>query len=503
MNLSTLVDSLDYQLIEGTLDKEIEKLTYHSRDVISGSLFFAIEGVRTDGIEYVEEAVKRGAEAVIAQRGGWSKKRVKGQGEVTFIQVENVRLAMAIMAKNFYNNPSKDLLVIGVTGTKGKTTTTFMIRNILEAAGIKTGIIGTVHSGYEGKMEKSSHTTPQSVDLQKLIWEMKEAGCKAVVLEVSSQGLKHQRVEGIEFDIGVFTNISPDHIGQGEHRDYGEYRYWKSRLFNKCRRAVINVDDREWPQMVKDTDLEKIIFYGHSPEADFRIGRMEFLNEEGSLAGRYHMTSTGPCGDGKSHILTVGMPGNFNMENSAAAVAVTRALGVPWSIIAETLEKIKVPGRAEVIPVEGIRIMVDYAHNGRALAVLLESLGEYRPERIILVFGCGGERDKGRRKDMALAAVRFADIIIVTSDNPRGEEPRLIIDEIVSYMKDACNVKIEEDRREAITCALQEYQPGDIIVIAGKGHETYQIIGNDVQHFDDREEVLRAVKRLKKGMEKK
>lgn len=491
MKLKSLLESFDFQLAEGTLDKEAKALVYHSDKAVSNSVFFAIEGQLKDGKDYIREALSKGADTVVVQENAVIERDIIKPG-VTIIKVEDVRKALAHMSAKFYDSPSEKMLVIGVTGTKGKTSTVFMIRQILEDAGIKTGIIGTVYVGWEGNMQGASSTTPQSHEIQKAMKEMYDRGCKAVVMEVSSQGLMQSRVENIDFDIGVFTNITPDHIGEGEHKSFEEYLFWKSALFKKCHRAIINIDDPHWKEIIEGSDLEQAVFFGKDEKADFRYEDVKLWSEGGKLGIKYLLESKSPCGDGSIRQITLDIPGRFNVQNSLAAAAVTKSLGIPWSVIEESLKKIKIPGRVERVPAPGdFTVLVDYAHNGLSLKSLLESLREYEPERIILVFGCGGNRDRNRRFEMGKAALEAADFIIVTSDNPRRENPQKIIDDITSVMKfQEKAILAIPDRRRAIERAAKEARKGDIVVIAGKGHETYQIIGNDIRHFDDKEVIL-------------
>lgn len=492
MKLSTLLNTSDYTLVKGTLDKEIKELVYHSDKACEDSLFFAIEGENEDGKGYIDRAIEKGAAAVVFD-GELPAVLCR---DVTMIKVHDARRAMAEAAAEFYGNPSEKLLTIGVTGTKGKTTTTFMIFEILQRAGIKTGLIGTVFNGTAGNLKSSQMTTPESLEIQRLFREMVDDGCKAVVMEVSSQGVKKKRVEKIAFDIGVFTNISPDHIGKGEHEDYTDYRRCKNEFFKMCKRAVINIDQREWPQMVAGADLEKIVFYGKKQEADFSIGKIRLKNEERILGAEYLLHSKSPCGDGKNHQITIDLPGEYNVYNGSAAIAVTKSLGVPWSVIKETLQEIQVPGRTEIVPYsDDFTVIVDYAHNGASAENLLKSIKEYNPSRIVAVFGCGGQRDVGRRKDMARAVSKYADLIIITSDNPRNESQEKIAADIMAYITDKSKAYIINNRRQAIAHTLQVGRKGDIIIVMGKGHETYQIVGDKRHHFDDREEILKAKER--------
>lgn len=532
MNLDTLLDSQDYEITGETKDKEIKSLIYHSDKAEAGSVFFAAAGRDTDGSLYIGDAVAKGCCAVVAEKNcpaaaGLISDEGAELGGAVLIQADDVRHAMAQMASRFYGQPSKELFVIGVTGTKGKTSTAYMIWRILENAGIKCGIIGTVFAGFEGALEEAEHTTPESVDIQRQLRDMKEAGCKAAVMEVSSQGLMQRRTDFIDFDIGVFTNMSPDHIGRGEHDSYEDYRYWKSRLFCQCRTAVMNIDDAECSFMVETfagscRDSAAIVFYGRDKKADFRIDNIDLWSERGSLGVKYTLSEacglSKTCALSEAHALnkagTLGnvpqnglnaghfevftaLPGDFNAYNSAAAIAAVSLLGVPVSTALDTLRNIRIPGRAETVPVsEDFTVMVDYAHNGIALMSLLENLKKYHHNRLITVFGCGGDRDRNRRKEMAEAAAKLSDVIIVTSDNPRTEEPMKIIKDITDNIPPGKEVVVEPDRRMAIRKAVAAGQKDDIIVVAGKGHETYQIIGGEKRHFDDREEILSFGKEL-------
>lgn len=490
MNLTALLDSMEYRSMGETEDKEIESLCYHSDEAKAGSIFFAAKGRDTDGRLYIKEAVKKGCSVIVAEEQEEpSFLNEIADRNVTVVTVKDVRLAMACMSARFYGNPSEELLVIGITGTKGKTSTCCMIWKILENAGVKTGIIGTVFTGSEGRLEESVNTTPQSVELQKNLRMMKDAGCKAVVMEVSSQGLMQKRTSFIDFDLGIFTNISPDHIGRGEHKDYEEYRRWKSELFKQCKVALLNGDDREAPFMEENSSAEKIFYYGRDKKADFSMEQISLWSENGSLGVKYNLKAP-EFFKGES-MVKGNLPGEFNAYNSAAAIAAVLILGIDREKAIRTVENIKIPGRAETVPVsDEFTVMVDYAHNGIALKSLLKSLRQYEHNRLIAVFGCGGDRDPSRRKEMGRAASELADIIIVTSDNPRSEDPLKIIEEIKSHIWEEKEVITIPDRREAIGKALETADKGDIIVIAGKGHETYQIIGEEVRHFDDREQIL-------------
>lgn len=495
MKLSDLLKRDEIISVKGP-DREISSIVYHSEKASKDSLFFAIDGQFHQGTDHIREAAAKGAAAVAVAGDKKDCMTGKDKDSLTVVRVPNVRRALALASSRMYNNPSGKLLVIGVTGTKGKTTTAFMIRQILQESGIKTGIIGTVENGYDGHMAKANATTPQPPEINSLLAEMAENGCRAAVIEVSSQGLMHSRIDGIDIDIGVFTNISPDHIGKGEHRNFREYLCWKSTLFQKCRWAVANIDDPHTPEILKNSHLEKTVFFGENGSGDLVADDISLKIKNGFPVTTYMLSARLPGKNRTVRPIKVNMAGRFNVENSLAAIGTARLLGVPWKHIDSAMEKIRVPGRVEIVRVNaGFTAMVDYAHNGIALRNLLESLREYRPERIILVFGCGGNRDPGRRREMAMAAAGYADTIIITSDNPRREDPMKIIGDITWAVNETDvlhekQVLIIPDRKEAIETALNTAGKGDFAVIAGKGHETYQIIGTKVLHFDDREVIL-------------
>ncbi len=521
MRLDSLLKSLDYKLTGATTkDKEIRKLAYHSDEAAAESVFFAAAGRDTDGSFYIKDALDKGCRVIVTEKNfSTGNEFVSGKScvpkDVSFIQVGDVRHAMASMASKLYGEPSKKLFVIGVTGTKGKSGTAYMIWRILEKAGVKSGIIGTVFTGFEGALEESEHTTPESVDLQRQLKIMQEAGCKAAVIEVSSQGIMQRRTDFVDFDLCIFTNMSSDHIGRGEHSSYEEYRYWKSRLFRQCRMALMNIDDAESSFMAKafadgrSSGSEEgkdscLMFFGRSKEADFCIDNIELWSERGCLGVKYTLRDNRnrnePAGNGvdlNSLEVFAELPGDFNAYNSAAAIATAGLMGIPFKTSLEVVKNIKIPGRTEIVPVsEKFTAMVDYAHNGAALRSLLKNLRRYRHERLITVFGCGGDRDRSRRAEMGEAASELSDVIIVTSDNPRTEDPMKIIEDITGSISPDKTAIILPDRRTAIRKALEIGREGDIIVVAGKGHETYQITGGERRRFDDREELLSLGKEI-------
>lgn len=444
-----------------------------------------IEGTEADGHDFAAEAAERGAAAVICQ------KPLAFDSDTAVILTDDSRRLMAHVSAAFYGFPARELALIAVTGTKGKTTTTFMIQSMFKKAGRRCGLMGTVHIDTGRRLIQSSHTTPESVEIHRYLREMADSGCEAAVIEVSSQAMKLQRAEGICFDYGVFTNIEEDHIGKNEHRDFQEYAACKAKLFAACRRGIVNGDDPLLPAVLEGSSCE-IETYGFGAGADLCGKNAVFVRMPGKLGVEFQIR-----GDYNIDLVT-GIPGRFSCYNSMAAVAVCRHFGIDGQFMKAALMEIAVPGRQEMFSAgPGGIVMVDYAHNGTALRNLLRSLRDYNPERLTCIFGCGGQRDPGRRIQMARAAADYADFIVVTTDNPRGENPDEIINDIVSQLvKYDKEFVVISDRREAIRYSAEHCIRGEIAVVAGKGHEDYQIIGDKKIHFDDREEVLAATEKV-------
>lgn len=477
------------RILQGARDEEITGICIHSQDAKPGSVFVCIKGERADGHDYVAEAVSSGANVVICDRP------VEAPDGVTVAQTEDTRLALALMSAALYDYPAKGLVTVAVTGTKGKTTTTYMIRSILKAAGIRAGLIGTVEVDTGKRRFSSDHTTPEAHDFQRYLREMADSGCAAAVCEVSSQAVKMRRIAGITFDFGVFTNIEEDHIGPAEHRDFDEYLQCKATLFSRCKRGIFNGDDPNLSKILAGQSCA-VETFGMGTGCDLKGSEYSPVRMPGRLGAEFCVKGTDD-----DLALTIGACGEFTCYNALAAIAVCRHFGVSATHIKKGLANLRVPGRQEMFPVSerancGI-IMVDYAHNGTALRSLLQALRAYEPSRLTCVFGCGGQRDPGRRLQMAKAAAAYADFSVITSDNPREENPQDIIGDITDAM-DACrgNYMVAEDRAEAIFVAVRNCRPGEITVIAGKGHEDYQLIGCRKIHFDDREEVLKSIEKV-------
>lgn len=483
MLLKQLIEDMDYEVLVGRVDTEVTTLVYDSRKVEKGSVFVCISGSVRDAHDFIPDVVAKGAAAVIVE------KDVELQEGVTYIKVANSRLALACMSAAYFDHPARKLKTIGITGTKGKTTTTYMVKSILESAGIKTGLIGTIESIVGEKRIPSANTTPESYRVQKLFHEMVEAGLDAVVMEVSSQALMLHRVSGFTFDIGVFTNLEPDHIGENEHKDFADYMHCKSLLFRQCKLGIFNGDSEHLEGILKGHTCE-VETFGYGKNNDLVADGVELKKDHGALGVRYHVSGL------MNFDVEVNVPGSFSVYNSLTAIAICHHFGVDVEKIKHALLHVSVKGRIEIVPVtKRYTIMIDYAHNAMALESLLTTLREYEPGRLVCLFGCGGNRAKSRRYEMGEVSSRLADLTVVTSDNPRNEEPMDIINDILIgvHKADGAYVTIP-DRKEAIAYCMKNAQDGDIIVLAGKGHEDYQEICGVKHHMDERELIADIIK---------
>ena len=483
MKLSKLLEKLEYTVLAGNTDMEISTLVYDSRKVQKDSVFVCISGSVRDAHEFIPDVVKNGAAAVIVE------KDVTLVDGVTYIKVEDTRLALAYMSAAYFDYPAKKIKTIGITGTKGKTTTTYMVKSILESAGIKTGLIGTIESICGDKHTPAANTTPESYMVQKLFAEMADEGMDAVVMEVSSQALKLHRVSGFTFDIGVFTNLEPDHIGENEHKDFEEYMHCKSLLFRQCRLGIFNGDDEHLEGIMKGHTCE-VETFGYKSINNLVAENVELKKEHGALGVKYHVSGL------LDFDVEVNVPGKFSVYNSLTAIAICHHFNVAKEAIKEALCHVSVKGRIEIVPVtKRYTIMIDYAHNAMALESLLTTLKEYEPGRLVCLFGCGGNRAKSRRYEMGEVSSRLADLTVVTSDNPRNEEPMDIINDILVGVSKADGRYVTiPDRKEDIRYCMENAQAGDIIVLAGKGHEDYQEICGVKHHMDEREIIADIIK---------
>ena len=492
MELKSILLGLEGLKVKGKLDIEINNIRNNSRNIEKDDMFVAIKGFDTDGHERIEEAIDKGAKAILAQTDCVNKKMIEAiPDDVTLILAPNTRYALAISACNFFKNPSKKVKLIGVTGTKGKTTTTYMIRDILQKQGIKVGLIGTVAS-YVGdrKIADNENTTPESLKLQEIFSKMvEEEKCEAIVMEVSSQSLKLDRVAGCDFDIGVFTNFAEDHISIKEHPDMEDYFMSKVKLFKMCKKGFINADDVHVILIPKLAPECQITTFGIDNHCDLLAKDITVTNQ--------YVDFKVKLGD-KNERIKVSIPGRFSVYNSLAAIAVALQFGCTSENIKDALIDIRVPGRSELVDNKlGLTIMIDYAHTPESLEKILSSVKIYTKGRVISVFGCGGDRDKNKRPVMGEISGRVADYTIITSDNPRTEEPDAIVKDIENGIKKTkgkyeCIV----DRTEAIRKAIKMANKRDIIVLAGKGHEQYQEINKKRYPFDENKIVKEIIKEI-------
>ena len=448
-----------------------------------------IVGAVSNGHSYILSAIENGANAIVVQAG---EALPEIPQDITVVEVENTRKALAYMSAAYFGYPSHSLFTIGITGTKGKTTTTYMIKNVLEACGIKTGLIGTIETIIGDEKIPACNTTPESYQIHESFAKMVDCGCKAVVMEVSSQGLKLDRTAGIMFDIGVFTNLEPDHIGPNEHASFEEYLNCKAQLFKQCKTGIVNADDKHTEQIIKDCicDIET---YGLSKDADLRAENINLFHERGKIGLTYD------CRGLMNMKVNLCLPGKFSVYNSLCAIAVTRRFNVDKEVLVKTLADVKVKGRIEIVPVsDRFTLMIDYAHNAMSLQSILETLKEYEPNRLVCLFGCGGNRSKERRFEMGEVSGRLADLTIITSDNPRFEDPEAIIEDIKTGIAKTTGKHVDiTDRKEAIKYAIKNAEDGDIVVLAGKGHEDYQEIKGVKYPMDERVLISEVVKELK------
>ena len=479
MKLSRLLAPLG--LAEGFQDCEISDIAYDSRKACPGCAFVCMRGANSDGHKYAAAAAAAGAAAVIAEEP------VEAPG-AQVILVPDTRRALALVSAEFFGRPAEgDIQVIGVTGTKGKTTTAYMIRSILEKAGHKCGVIGTIGVLIGEELIQTDNTTPMSYDIQKYLRRMADAGCEYCVMEVSSIGLKDLRVYGFPFAVGVFTNFSEDHIGGVEHKDMQEYMESKAKLFSLCRVGVVNADDPSLEGILQGHTCQ-VKTYGFEKPAGLRGANCRHLSKPGFLGIAFEVSGE------EGFTAEVDIPGRFNAYNALAAIGACHELGIPQEAMRQGLSTVKVKGRVEPVPVPGnYTLLLDYAHNGVGMENILSTLREYHPKRLICLFGAGGNRPKVRRYEMGEISGRLADLSVLTADNSRFEDVRDIIADIKVGMAKTSGKYIEiPDRREAIRWCLENAQGGDIVVLAGKGHEDYQEI-NGVKHPFDERVVIREL----------
>ncbi len=475
MKIQELFNGIDILESNVPCEMEVSGVRYSSRQVQPGEMFVAIVGYETDGHKYIPDAISRGAALILCE---------KDMPEGTpWIRVASTRRALAQLGANWYGHPAESMKMIGVTGTNGKTSVTYLLKSMLEQQGEKVGLIGTICNLIGEEELPTERTTPESFELQGVLAQMRDKGCTYVVMEVSSHALYLDRTATIPFTVGAFTNLTEDHLDF--HKTMENYRKAKSLLFSQCEHGVFNLADPATPKMMAEAKCTCCTFGDGgdiwAEDVKLESDHVEMTVREGSLSGK----------------LRIGIPGRFTVSNGLMALAIARKLGMEFQTAITALSQAKgVKGRVEVVPTPGkdYTVLIDYAHTPDGLENVLRSVKDFCKGRVILVFGCGGDRDNKKRPMMGEIAVKYADMTIVTSDNPRTEEPMAIIREILEGMKNSSDTYIvEENRRKAIALALRLGQKDDMIILAGKGHETYQIIGKEKTHLDEREEVAAAL----------
>lgn len=491
MKLRKICEEIEYTLLQGSLETEVRDIIYDSRKIAPETMFVCMVGAVTDGHKYIPDAVEKGASVIVLEK---EEEAAQIPENITVLKVESARLALALMSAALFDHPARKLVTIGLTGTKGKTTTTYMIKKVLEMAGKKVGLIGTIGAMVGEEHLSSKNTTPESYELHRMFAAMVEAGCEYVVMEVSSQGLKLDRTAGILFDYGIFTNLSPDHIGPAEHASFEEYMECKSLLFRQCKIGVVNADDEHVDGILKGHTCEVKTFSAEK-EADLMASDIGFINEDGKLGMHFKVSGCMDC-QAKVHI-----PGRFSVYNSMVTMLVCHLAGISDEAILEGLSKVQVKGRVEMLPVsKDYTLIIDYAHNEVSTRSVLTTLMEYHPKRLICVYGGGGNRSKLRRYDMGEVTGEMADLCVLTCDNPRDEEIRDINNDIKVGLARSNGKYIEiDDRKEAIAYCMKNAKPGDMIVLLGKGHEDYQEIKGVKYHFDEREAVAEILDEMKAG----
>ena len=481
MLLQYLLENLTNVEISGDTNREINKIEYDSKKIEKNDIFVAINGFKDNGKNYIDDAINNGACAIVCQD------EIEKKEGITYIKVEDARIALAVMSATYYGNPARKLKIIGVTGTKGKTTTTYMIRDIMLASGKKIGMIGTICNTYGNIKEESIRTSPESLDLQALLARMVEAGMEYVVMEVSSHALALNRVYGIKFIVGVFTNLSEDHLDF--HKTMENYLEAKAKLFEMSDFAIVNGDDIYAPRLLKMIKCKKAT-YGLDNAVD--LTATDIRVNPSYVEFKMYVNKM-------LETIKINIPGRFTVYNALAAIGVCSLFGAQMDAICGALGALRVPGRNEVIDLnKTFTVIVDYAHTPASLEAILSSAKRYTKGRVICVFGCGGNRDKEKRAMMGEISGRLADFTVITTDNPRDENPGKIIEDIETGIKQTRGLyKTIENRRQAIKFAMRIAWKSDVIIIAGKGHETYQEVENGKKlYFDDKEIVKKLAEEM-------
>ncbi|MGN0477321.1 MAG: UDP-N-acetylmuramoyl-L-alanyl-D-glutamate--2,6-diaminopimelate ligase, partial [Ruminococcus sp.] len=479
---------IDFNIIKGNTDVEISDIVYDSRKVVPGTVFVALKGYNVDSHKFIPQAVNQGASAVVVSDN------IDIQQDIAVIKVDDTRKALAYMSAQLFGEPAKELTTIALTGTKGKTTTVAMLKSILNAEGISVGTIGTLGIIIGDKTYKTNNTTPESYEIQQAMRKMVDSGCKAMIIEASSLGLKWHRTDAIDFDYGVFTNFSHDHIGDSEHKDLQEYLDCKALLFKQCREGIFNIDDKAYKEITANATCNKTT-YGFSDKADITAFGDKLISRPGYIG--VHFSTKGL----KTMDVDVNIPGKFSVYNALAAMTTAIKMGISEEAILKGLDTVTVKGRVEAVPVPGdYTLLIDYAHNALSMENILETLREYNPNRLIVLFGAGGNRPKVRRYEMGETAGRLADLSVLTEDNSRDEDVMDIINDIIEggLKKTEGKYVVVPKRQDAIRYCMENAEKGDIIVLAGKGHEDYLEIKGVKYHLDEREVIAEIVSDMNK-----
>ncbi|MFR9241279.1 MAG: UDP-N-acetylmuramoyl-L-alanyl-D-glutamate--2,6-diaminopimelate ligase [Clostridium baratii] len=483
MKLAKLIEGLEYEVLKGNLDVSINSINYDSRKVKDGDMFVCIKGFKSDGHNFINAAINNGAKVIVCE----DEADVKDG--ITLIKFKDTRKALAKIGAKYYDNPCDKLNIIGVTGTNGKTTTAFMIKNILESCNEKVGLIGTIANYIGDEKLETERTTPESLELQELFRNMVDKGVKYCVMEVSSHSLELDRVYGVDFEVGIFTNLTRDHLDF--HKTFENYYKAKYKLFPRSKTSIVNIDDKYGVRITEDLQKENItnfITYGIKNRADI-MAKNEKLENMDII---FDLVT-----EDKTERVLLPIPGEYNIYNALGAISACKVLGISLEDIKEGLKHVVVPGRCEraarghKLPYE---IIIDYAHTPDGLENILKTAREFTRGRLISVFGCGGDRDKVKRPQMGKIGTDLSDVAVITSDNPRSEEPDSIIDDIIAGIEKDNYIRIT-NRHEGIEKAMEIAEEGDVIVIAGKGHETYQILNTGTIHFDEREVIEEILKK--------
>lgn len=489
MKLRDVLVSLDPEVLsqsETGLETEVTDIVYDSRKALPGTLFVCMVGAETDGHRYAAKAYEQGCRAFVIQSGHEETAALPLDGTADVLALPDTRAGLAVLSDNFYRHPSGEVKVIGITGTKGKTSITYMVQSLLQSAGLTTGLIGTAGADWCGKHVATVNTTPESYELQKLLRAMADDGVDAVAIEVSSLGVMWHRVDATDFFCGVFTNISPDHIGGHEHKTYEEYYGWKKAFFSLCQQAAACIDDPAAEDMLSAVPGRKI-FYGRSEKAEYTAENEVPTRYDGFMGIRFDLHHRVDGEDRMVCTCDLSTPGGFSVENALASVAVADFLGIRPEQMLDGMKNVHIPGRAQVVHMsDDFGILIDYAHNGLSLTSIIETVRAYHPERVITLFGSVGDRAQLRREELGTASGKLADFTVITTDDPGFEDPEKICEEIASFVKaQGGEYVVIPDREEAVAYAVSLLKRGDILLCCGKGHEKFMKVRGKKEPFDE------------------